>query len=153
MELFSICRMIWREKFSRYQPAKGTNWMCPQNFQEYKPKRAEEDALQICSAALDKGLHHAEVHLTAEMIDSADFLLHLGRRRLISLADSLQTRVVTGHFQEHAMYVANEDTELTIVPQEEVEASAVAGEDDVKISANSAILHMKDKSVPSLNFS
>lgn len=76
------------------------------------------------------------------MIDSADFLHH-AHRRLRSLADSLQTGAVTSHFQEHVMYAANGDTALTIVPQQEVEASAVAGEGEVKISANPVVWHLK----------
>lgn len=111
--------------------------MCPQSFREYELKRAgEEDALRTCSAAsVQEDLHHGEVPPRGVTIDSADLHLHRRARRhhhLRGSADSRQTEaVVTSLFQEHAMYVDNGVTELTIVRQEGVEASAVAGEDEV----------------------
>lgn len=117
--------------------------MCPQSFREYVLKRAgEEDAHRTCSAAsVQEDLHHGEVPRRGVTIDSADLLLHRRARRRRhhprGLADSLQTKAaVTSLFQEHAMYVGNGDTERTIVPQEEVEASAVAGEDEVVLRIN-----------------
>jgi hypothetical protein len=113
-----------------------------------------EDAAQTCSVASVKTAHLVEDRLIGGMIVSADSrLLHHHEEEILrSSADppqDAQTEAATSHFLEHVMYVANGDIGLTIVLQE-VEAGAVAGEDEAKNLANPAILHIEERLVPSI---
>lgn len=112
-------------------------------------KRVMEDAAQTCSVASVKTVHLVEDRLIGGMIVSADSRLLHHHEEFPRSADPLQDAQTEAacHFLEHVMYVANGDIGLTSVLQE-VEAGAVAGEDEAKNLANPAILHIKERLVP-----